>query len=90
MRLIHDSPFTAQEIETAKSAILQENRLARSSDSGLAAALASQSFLNRTYAFSADLETKIKAVTPEMARAALAKYVNPDNLVIVRAGTFQK
>lgn len=82
--------FTAQEIETAKSAILQESRVARSSDSGLASALASQSFLNRTYAFSADLETRIKAVTPEMARAALAKYVNPDNLVIVRAGTFQK
>ncbi|WP_135229304.1 M16 family metallopeptidase [Deinococcus fonticola] len=88
-RVLKDG-FTAQEIETARSAILQESRLARSSDSGLAAALASQSFLNRTYAFSADLETKIKAVTPEMARAALAKYVNPDNLVIVRAGTFQK
>lgn len=82
--------FTAQEIENAKSAIMQEARVARSSDSAVAGSLANQLFLNRTYAFTADLETKIKAVTPEMARAALAKYVVGDNLVIVRAGTFGK
>ena len=65
--------FTAQEIENARSAIMQEARVARSSDSAVAGSLANQLFLNRTYAFTADLETKIKAVTPEMARAALAK-----------------
>lgn len=81
--------FTAQEVETAKSALLEESRLSRSSDSGLAGTLASQGYLNRTYAFSAALEAKIKAVTPAMAKAALAKYVNPANLVVVRAGTFK-
>ncbi len=82
--------FTAQEIDTAKSALLQEARLARSTDSGVAQALASQFYLGRTYQFSADFETKLKAVTPEMARASLAKYVDPAKLVIVRAGTFRK
>ncbi len=82
--------FTAQEIETAKSAILQERRQTRSSDSNLADGLASQAYLGRTYQFSADYEAKLKAVTPEMAKAALAKYVNPANLVTVRAGTFGK
>lgn len=88
-RAIKDG-FTAAEIDTAKAAILQETRVARSSDRTLASSLARQSYLNRTYQFSADFETKLKAVTPEMAKAALAKYVNPANLVIVRAGTFGK
>lgn len=82
--------FTAQEIEAAKSAILQETRVSRSEDANLASGLARQLYLGRTYAFSADLETKIKAVTPEVAQGALRKYVNPSNLVVVRAGTFPK
>lgn len=36
-----------------------------------------------------EVEAKIKAVTPEMAKAALVKYVNPANLVVIRAGTFK-
>lgn len=82
--------FTAQEIETAKSAILQESRISRSEDASLVRSLARQAYLNRTYTFAADLETKIKAVTPAMAQAALKKYINPANLVIVRAGSFTK
>ena len=88
-RAIKDG-FTAQEIENAKAALLQEARVARSSDSSVAGSLARQLFLNRTYAFSADFDKKLSAVTPEMARAALAKYVNPAGLVTVRAGTFGK
>ncbi|BDP42445.1 peptidase M16 [Deinococcus aetherius] len=82
--------FTAQEVEAAKSSILQETRVARSDDGNLASGLARQLYLGRTYAFSADFESKLKAVTPEMAREALRKYVNPANLVVVRAGTFGK
>lgn len=81
--------FTATEIATAKTALLQEARVARSADSTLAGSLANQLDLGRTYAFSAELEAKISAVTPEQATAALVKYVNPANLVIVRAGTFK-
>ncbi|MFB9991840.1 M16 family metallopeptidase [Deinococcus oregonensis] len=81
--------FTATEIATAKTALLQEARVARSADDTLAGSLANQLDLGRTYAFTAELEAKISAVTPEQATAALVKYVNPANLVIVRAGTFK-
>ncbi|WP_405214100.1 hypothetical protein [Deinococcus sp. SM5_A1] len=64
--------------------------MARSSDATLVGSLVRQAYLNRTYAFNAELEAKISAVTPEMAKAALNKYVTPENLVVVRAGTFGK
>ncbi|GAA5534572.1 pitrilysin family protein [Deinococcus aluminii] len=82
--------FTPQEIEAAKSALLQEARVARSEDANVAGALARQLYLGRTYAFTADFEARLKAVTPQMAQDALRKYVDPANLVVVRAGTFGK
>lgn len=82
--------FTQQEIDAAKGAILQERRQARSSDANLARSLANQAYLGRTYGFSAEFEDKLRAVTPAQAKAALSKYVNPDNIVVVRAGTFEK
>ncbi|MPY67334.1 insulinase family protein [Deinococcus sp. SDU3-2] len=85
-----DRGFTAQEIEAAKSALLQEARVARSDDANLASGLASQLYLGRTYAFRAGFEERLKTVTPEMAQAAFRKYVDPANLVVVRAGTFGK
>ena len=81
--------FTAKEVEIAQSAILQESRIARSQDTSLVNSLIDQSYLGRTYQFGEDLETKIKSVTPEMARTALQKYINPAKLVIIRAGTFK-
>ncbi|ANC71288.1 M16 family metallopeptidase [Deinococcus radiodurans] len=81
--------FSAQEVATAQSALLQELRVGRSDDASLAGALASQAYLGRTYAFSKQYEERVKAVTPQAAAAALRKYVNPANLVIVRAGTFK-
>ena len=82
--------FSPQEIETAKSALLQEARLARSEDASLASSLANQLYLGRTYAFQATLEDRIQSVTPQMAQEALRKYVDPAQLVSVRAGTFPK
>ncbi|CAM3573071.1 hypothetical protein DESA109040_16825 [Deinococcus saxicola] len=49
-----------------------------------------QAYLNRTSALNAELEAKVSAVAPELARAALNKYFNPASLVVVRAGTFGK
>jgi zinc protease len=88
--LARSKGFTDAEIETAKAAILQENRVARSDDGNIVGSLARQLYLGRTYTFAADFETKVKAVTPQMAADALRKYVDPAKLVIIRAGTFSK
>ncbi|SMB89926.1 M16 family metallopeptidase [Deinococcus hopiensis] len=90
LQLALQKGFTAQEIEAAKSALLQEARVARSEDANIASGLASQLYLGRTYAFRAAFEERLKAVTPQMAQDVLKKYVNPSNLVVVRAGTFGK
>jgi len=41
-------------------------------------------------AFEAEMEAKVQALTPDQIRAAMQKYLNPDGLSIVRAGTSRK
>jgi zinc protease len=80
--------FTEEELRGAKSGWLQERKVQRGNDSKLAQDLANYLFLNRTYAWDAQLETKVEAVTPEQAHAALKKYIDPARLTVVTAGSF--
>jgi zinc protease len=47
-------------------------------------------FLGRTFAWDADLESKIAALTPAQVNAALARYIDPAKLSLVVAGDFKK
>ena len=40
--------------------------------------------------FQADLEQKIKELTPEAVNAALRKHIDPKRLSVVTAGDFKK
>jgi zinc protease len=82
--------FTAEQLQDAKSGILQARRLARAQDGALAATLASQLEVGRTMAFSAEIDAKIEALTLDQANAALRKYVDPEKLVTAVAGDFGK
>ncbi len=82
--------FTAQEVESGKKGLLEQRRLARTQDRGLAARITSYLFLGRTFAWDADLEAKITALTPAQVNAALAKYIDPAKLSLVAAGDFKK
>ena len=44
----------------------------------------------RTFAFTADQEKAILALTPAKIAEAFRKHVDPQKLVIIRAGDFQK
>ncbi len=46
--------------------------------------------MGRTMQFQADLEQKIKDLTPEAVNAALRKYVDPKRFSVVTAGDFKK
>ena len=88
-RAVRDG-FTEAEVADAKRALLQERSLARTQDARLAAALATQAYLGRTFAYSAKVDAEIAGLTADAVNAALRKYVKPDAFVDVYAGDFAK
>ncbi|MBA2339347.1 MAG: insulinase family protein, partial [Pyrinomonadaceae bacterium] len=80
--------FTPGEIEAAKAGYLQSREVSRAQDAEVARSLASQLYLNRTYAYSADLERRISALTPEQLLAAMRRHIDPAKITIIKAGDF--
>ena len=56
----------------------------------LAALLQSALEAGRTLGYYTDLSNQVEALTPEAVHAAFRKYIDPANLVIIRAGDFKK
>lgn len=90
MKKILAEGFTAEEIEAGKKSWLQSRQVSRENDDELVQRLASRTHERRTMAFDAELEEKVKALTPEQVRAAMAKYLDPAGLTYMRAGDFRK
>ena len=82
--------FSAEEVADAKRALLQQRRLARSQDATLAAALNEQSFVGRTFAYSAKLDAALENLDAPTVNAALRKYLKPESFASVFAGDFAK
>ena len=59
-----------QELEKAKTGYLQQFQVQRTRDAGLAGSLAENLYLGRTMQFQADLEEKIRTLTPQAVDAA--------------------
>ncbi len=87
-RLLADG-VTQEELDRAKEGYLQSQKVSRTSDVGLGAALAELSYEGRTMKFIADLEQKINGLTPDQVNAAVRKHLHPKDLVIVKAGDFK-
>jgi zinc protease len=79
-----------KELEEAKKAYLQQLKVQRSRDAMLAVYLGIRLHAGQTFAYHADLEKKISALTAEQVSEAFRKYIDPKRLVIVRAGDFKK
>ncbi len=82
--------FTKEEVEAAKHGYLQSRQVSRAQDNELVGRLRNYLFLNRTFAFDADLDRRIQALTPEQINAAMRKYITPDKITIIKAGDFAK
>ncbi|AJG21726.1 zinc protease [Cupriavidus basilensis] len=80
--------ITPQELAQAKSGLLQQGMLARTSDSTLAGTLASQLFLGRTMRFVTQYEQGIATASVEQVNAAIRKHLDPARVVHVYAGDF--
>ncbi len=82
--------FSTEEVEAAKSGLLQLRRVARNQDNSLTARLASYTHLNRTFAWDVDLEKRLAALTPQMIQEAMRRHIDPRGLSTVWAGDSSK
>ncbi len=82
--------FTAQELAEGQRGLLNFRRLSRAQDGSIAATLASNLDLGRTYAYSQKVDEAIGRLTLEQVNAALRKYLRPDDLALVLAGDFKQ
>jgi zinc protease len=82
--------FTADEVASAKRALLEERRTNRAQDRVIASALAQQAYLGRTFAESARIDAAIEAADVAAVNAALRKYVTPAKAAWAFAGDFAK
>jgi len=82
--------FNAEEVATAKTALMQERQLSRSQDNQLVGLLVSQAELGRTMQRESDLEKKINDTTPEQLSTIFKKWIDPASISYFKAGDFKK
>ena len=88
-RFLKDGP-TENEVADAKQAFVEAQKVSRTADAAIAGQIVSNLDTGRTFAFTADQEKAILALTPAKIAEAFRKHVDPQRLVIIRAGDFQK
>ena len=88
-RMLKDG-FTSEEVEAAKSGFLQSRQVSRSQDNELTTRLNYYLLFDRTLKWDADLESKIKALSPDVINAAMRRNIDPLKITIVKAGDFAK
>lgn len=87
-RFIAEGP-TEKEVEDAKQAFLEAQKVGRTADGMIAGQLINNLEMQRTFAYVAEQEAKIKALSPKQIQAAFKKHIDPSRLVIMRAGDFK-
>ena len=88
-RFLKDGP-TDKELADAKKAYLEAQKVGRTGDAAIASQIASNLNTGRRFAFVADQEKAILALTPAKVADTFRKHVDPKRLVVIRAGDFQK
>ena len=78
--------FTREEVARGTSFLLEGMKVDRSQNRTLAALMGTDLFLGRTFAWTEDLEARLRAVTPESALAALRRHLDPQTFSLVLAG----
>ena len=88
-RLVKDG-FEATEVKDGITALLNYRKLSRAQQGSLASAWVSFMETGRSFAWAADLDKKIAALTPEQLNAAVRQYLHPAQFSSVAAGDFEK
>lgn len=80
--------ITEQELQDARSGLLEAGRIGRTQDGNLARALASQLFQQRDMRFVTEQEARLQAVSVAEVNAAIRKFIDPARVVSAFAGDF--
>ncbi|HEX3928217.1 MAG TPA: pitrilysin family protein [Gemmatimonadales bacterium] len=84
------SGFTADEIAKAKEGILGDRQIARSDDRNVAARLSTNLFYGDSFSKSGKIDAALSSVTAAQLQAAVARYLDPASMAVVKAGDFDK
>jgi zinc protease len=82
--------FTQQELDEAKSSMLQQRQQNRAQDSILAAGWSSYLYLGRTFAWSRAYDEKLRTVTLTEVNGAFRRAIDPAKMSVVIAGDQEK
>jgi zinc protease len=82
--------FTDKEVTDGKKALLEQRRISRTSDGALGSALATQSYLGRTWSVTGEIDAAIEASTTAKVNDALRRHVRADGFAWAFAGDFAK
>jgi zinc protease len=88
-RYLKDGP-TEKEVADAKQAFVESQKVFRTADGAIAGQIVSNLNTGRSFAFFADQETAILALTPAKVAEAFRKHIDPKKLIVLRAGDFDK
>lgn len=88
-RMLKDG-ITEEELNEARSGMLQQARIERSQDASLAAKLAANLFLDRDMQWYKEKEEKLKTLTVKDVNKALRKYLDVKQLSVIRAADLSK
>lgn len=80
---------TQQEVESARQALLNFRRLGRAQDAQLAGQLATNLYLDRTFAISQKVDEEIARLNAEEVNAALRRNLHPELFVTGVGGDFK-
>jgi zinc protease len=62
----------------------------RAEDRNMTSTLGSNAYLGRDMQWSKELEDKIMSLTTEQINTAVAKYIDVDKMILLRAGDFAR
>jgi zinc protease len=82
--------FTAEEVEKAKKAWLDNRAVSRADDNSLANLLAGRARWDRTVIWDEKLEAAVASLTASQVNDAFRRHVDPSTLSIVKGGDFKK
>ena len=81
--------FSDAEVAAARHGLLEARRLARTQDRSIIARLGTYLFIGRTFAWDAEFERRIAALSAAEVRDALRRHIAPAQLSVLKAGDFR-
>lgn len=88
-KVVNDG-FTTEEMDAAKSGWLQSREVTRAQDRSLARSLNNYLNIDRDLMWDAKMEEKIKNLTVEDINKAMAKHLDLDKMIFIKAGDFER